>query len=174
MRGKMGKAAYLGLLCAAGVLLGYVEMLIPVSTTVPGMKLGLPNLAIVTVLYLYSWREAALVSAARIAIIALLFGNLFSLWFSLAGGFLSLLAMALVKRTGWLSPTGVSLVGGLAHNAGQIAVAACIVENVRVAYYFIPLAATGLVTGVVIGLLSAMMVKRLQAIKPDLDDRERE
>lgn len=168
MADKGHKTAYLGLFCGAAILLGYVEALVPVFTTVPGMKLGLSNLAIVTVLYLYSWREAALVSVVRIAINGLLFGNLFSFWFSLAGGALSLLAMVIVKSLGFLDCTGVSLVGGIAHNAGQIAVAAFLVENVRVAYYFIPLVITGLVAGVLIGLLSGILVRRLAPAAPKL------
>lgn len=163
---KRGKAAYLGLLCAAAVLLGYVEALIPVFTTVPGMKIGLPNLAIVMVLYLYSWKEAALVSVVRIGINGLLFGNFFSFCFSLAGGLLSLAAMAVVKKLDVLDCTGVSLVGGIAHNAGQIAVAIFLVENVRIAYYFIPLAITGLVAGVLIGLLSGVLIRRLSRVAP--------
>ena len=165
---KRGKAAYLGLLCAAAVLLGYVEALVPVFTTVPGMKLGLPNLAIVMVLYLYSWKEAALVSVVRIGINGLLFGNFFSFCFSMAGGLLSLLCMALVKRLNVLDCTGVSLVGGITHNAGQIAVAILLVENVRIAYYFIPLTITGLVAGVLIGLLSGVLIHRLSRVAPSL------
>ncbi len=160
------KTAYLAVGCAAAILLGYVEALIPVFTAVPGMKLGLPNLAVVAALYLYSWREAALVSIVRIAVIGLLFGNLFSVAFSLAGGVLSLLAMALVKRAGLFDCTGVSLIGGIVHNAGQIAVAALVVENVRVAYYFIPLALSGLAAGVLIGLLAGIIVKRLEKLAP--------
>lgn len=168
MSGKAGKTAYLGLFCAVAILLGYVEALIPVFTTVPGMKVGLPNLAIVTALYLYSWREAALVSAVRIAVNGLLFGNLFSFFFSLAGGALSLLAMALVKAVGPFDCTGVSLIGGIAHNAGQIAVAIFLVDSVWVAYYFVPLAVTGLVAGVLIGLLSGILVRRLAKVAPKL------
>lgn len=168
MRGR--RVAYLGLFCAVAILLGYVESLIPPLTAVPGIKLGLPNLAVVTVLYLYSWREALLVSGVRVAVVALLFGNLFSFWFSLAGGLLSLLAMALLKKTGWLDCVGVSLAGGLAHNAGQIAVAALVVENLGVAYYFIPLALSGLVTGVAVGLVSGLLIRRLAAAAPDLGD----
>lgn len=174
MRQAGRKAAYLGLFCAAAILLGYVETLIPVFTTVPGMKLGLPNLAVVSVLYLYSWREAALVSLVRIAVNGLLFGNLFSFSFSLAGGALSLLAMAAVKALGVFDHTGVSLIGGIAHNAGQIAVAAFLVDNVRVAYYFIPLVITGLVAGVLIGLLSGVLVHRLARVAPALQPEERE
>lgn len=172
MAGKGHKTAYLGLFCAAAILLGYVEALIPVFTTVPGMKVGLPNLAIVTVLYLYSWREAALVSLVRIAVNGLLFGNLFSFAFSLAGGTLSLLVMAVVKALGVFDCTGVSLLGGIAHNAGQIIVAAFLVDNIRVAYYFIPLVVTGLAAGVLIGLVSGILVRRLARVAPEINTKK--
>ncbi len=165
------KAAYLGLLCTAAVLLGYVESMIPVFT-VPGMKLGLPNLAIVTVLYLYSWREALLVSLVRIAVNGLLFANLFGVFFSLAGGLFSLVCMAAVKRVGIFDCVGGSLAGGGAHNLGQIVVAVILVENVRIAYYFILLAMSGLTAGVLIGLLSGILVRRLAKVAPKINVRE--
>lgn len=165
---RSGRIAYLGLYAAAAILLGYIEFLIPVSTAVPGMKLGLPNLAVVAVLYLCSWKEALAVSLIRIVVIGLLFGNFFSISFSIAGGIFSLLCMALAKRSGLFDCTGVSMIGGIAHNAGQIAIAAILVENVRIAYYFIPLAITGLVTGVAIGIVSGILIQRLSKIAPDL------
>ncbi len=158
------KTAYLGLLCAATIILGYIESLFPVFIGIPGMKLGLPNLAIVMILYLYSWREALAVSVVRIIVIGFLFGNLFSIVFSLAGAFLSLLCMVVAKNVLKLSCIGVSLVGGVMHNAGQILVAMAVVENVRVGYYFSVLAITGMITGVLIGMISGEMVKRFQKI----------
>lgn len=155
------KTAYLGLSCAVALILSYVESLIPFFAGIPGMKLGLPNVAIVTVLYLYTWKEAALVNLVRIAAAGLLFGNAFSIAFSAAGAALSLLCMQLVKKTGKFSPTGVSVAGGVAHNAGQIAVAAAVVENVRVGYYFFPLAIAGVVTGVIIGVIAGLLIPRL-------------
>ena len=158
------KTAYLGLLCAAAIILGYIESLFPVFVGIPGMKLGLPNLAIVMLLYLYSWREALAVSVVRIIVIGFLFGNLFSIAFSLAGALLSLFCMVLAKKVLKLSCIGVSLLGGVSHNAGQILVAMAIVENVRVGYYFSVLAITGMITGIVIGILSGEMVKRMNTI----------
>ena len=114
------KTAYLGLFCAAALILSYVESLIPFFAGIPGMKLGLPNAAIVSVLYLYSWKEAALVNLARILAAGFLFGNAFGILYSAAGAGLSLLCMQLVKRTGKFSPAGVSVIGGVAHNAGQV------------------------------------------------------
>lgn len=160
------RAAALGLYCAAAILLSYVELLIPPPGAVPGVKLGLANLAVVTALYFYSWREAALVSCVRVAAVGLLFGNVFSIAFSLAGGTLSLLGMALVKRSGRFDCTGVSLTGAIAHNAGQVAAAALLVENARVAVYFVPLAVTGLAAGTAIGLLSGLLLRRLEKLIP--------
>lgn len=167
MSGKGRKTAYLGLFCGLAILLGYVEALVPMSAAVPGMKIGLPNLAVVTVLYLYSWREAALVSVVRIAVNGLLFGNFFSFSFSLAGGLCSLLAMTAVK--GLFDCTGVSLVGGIAHNAGQVAAAVFLVDNIRIMYYFVPLALTGLAAGVLIGLVSGILIRRLARVAPNIE-----
>lgn len=162
------KTAYLGILCAAAMILGYIESLFPVFVGVPGMKLGLPNLAIVLVLYLYSWKEALAVSVVRILGIGFLFGNAFSIAFSLAGALVSLLVMEAARRYLKFSCTGVSMLGGVAHNAGQILVAMAVVENVRVGYYFSILAVTGLVTGILIGILSTDLVKRMRKIIPEL------
>ena len=156
------KTAFLGLMCAAALILSYIESLIPFFAGIPGMKLGLPNAAVVTVLYLYSWKEAALVNLARILAVGILFGNAFSMAYSVSGAALSLLCMQLLKRTGRFSPAGVSVAGGIAHNAGQVIIAAAVVENVRVGYYFIPLAIAGVVTGALIGLVAGMIIPRLR------------
>lgn len=166
------KTAYLGMLSAAAILLGYIESLFPLFAGVPGMKVGLANLAVVMLLYLYSWREALAVSLVRILVIGFLFGNLFSVLFSLAGALFSLLGMLFAKKILKLSCIGVSLVGGVMHNAGQILAAMAVVENVRVGYYFSVLAVTGMVTGILIGLVSADMVRRMAPILKNLEMEE--
>ena len=158
------KTAYLGVLCAAAIVLGYIESLFPVFVGVPG---------IVLILYLYSWKEAMAVSVVRVLVIGFLFGNAFSIAFSLSGGILSLLCMEAARRYLKLSGTGVSMVGGVTHNLGQIVIAVFVVENVRVAYYFSILAVSGLVTGILIGILSSELLRRVRKAVPELREEKK-
>ena len=156
------KTAYLGMMSAAAILLGYIESLLPLSIGVPGVKLGISNLAAVFVLYYYGTKEAALVSAVRILVIGFMFGNLFSILFSLAGAALSLLVMAGVKRIRGFSVFGVSMAGGVSHNVGQLIVAALVVENFYLLYYLPVLLIAGLVCGCLIGIDSGAVIRRVR------------
>ena len=110
------KLAYLGLFSAVAIIFGYVESLIPFFMGIPGIKLGLANLAVLFLLQKYSVKEAALVSVVRILVIGFMFGNLFSILYSLAGAFLSLTVMTLMIKKTDFSLVGVSVAGGIAHN----------------------------------------------------------
>lgn len=155
------KIAFLGLFTAAAMILGYVETLLPVFVGVPGIKLGLANLAVVFVLYQLGWKEAALVSAARILAVGFLFGNMVSIIYSAAGAALSLFAMILLKRSGGFSMVGVSMAGGVSHNAGQLIVAIAVVENFSLAYYLPVLLVSGVITGFLIGTAGMEVQKRI-------------
>ena len=157
----MKKTASMGLFAAVAIILGYIETLLPVFTGIPGVKLGLANLVAVFLLYTFSWKEAAAVSVIRILVIGFLFGNLFSILFSLAGAAVSLASMALLKKVSGISAAGVSIAGGVSHNLGQILVAAAVLENRNLLLYYFPaLLIAGLVTGLLIGILSAEVLKR--------------
>ena len=106
MRNRKNKAAVFGVFTALALIFSYVELLIPVNFGIPGAKLGLANLVIVIVLYKTDWKEALLLSVVRIILAGFLFGNLFGILYSLAGGILSLAVMALLKRTGAFSVFG--------------------------------------------------------------------
>ena len=123
------KIAYLGLFTAVAIIFGYVESLIPVFAGIPGIKLGLANLAVLFILERYRLREAALVSVVRILVIGFLFGNLFSIAYSLAGAALSLTVMVLMKKFSGFSLLGISVAGGISHNIGQLIIAVLLVEN---------------------------------------------
>ena len=156
------KTAYLGLFAAIAIIFGYVESLIPFFAGIPGMKLGLANLAVLFILEKYSWKEAVLVSTVRILVIGFLFGNMFSILYSLAGAALSLTVMTLMKKFSGFSILGISVAGGVSHNIGQLIVASLIVENTSLLYYAPALLISGVVTGLLIGLLAGEITKRIR------------
>lgn len=157
---KASKVAQYGLLTALALVLSWVESLVP-PLWVPGVKLGLPNLAIVFALYRLGWRDACVISLARVVLVALLFGNGAALAYSVAGAALSLALMGLLKRTGKFSSVGVSVAGGVAHNAGQILVAMAMLETARLAWYLPVLWISGTIAGVLVGIVSGVLVKRV-------------
>ena len=162
MKHSAKKIALLGLCTAVAMVFAWIEsQLPPLVAAVPGVKLGLPNIVIVFCLYRFGWKEAAAISFVRIVAVSLLF-NPATLPYSLAGGLLSLLGMALLKKTGLLSTTGVSVAGGVLHNAGQILMAMLILSTVGLGYYFIILAITGTVSGIFVGLCGGFAVRRIK------------
>lgn len=158
------KAAYFGVFTALALIFSYIETLIPFSFGIPGIKLGLANLLTVILLYKRNAKEAFLLSVVRIILAGFLFGNLFSIFYSLAGGILSLFVMAGLKKTGSFSVMGVSAAGGVSHNVGQLLVAMAAVETYQVGYYFPVLLVAGLVTGLLIGIVANEVLKRLKSI----------
>lgn len=162
MKHPAKKLALLGLCTAIAMVLAWVEsQLPPLTAAVPGIKLGLPNIAIIFILYRFGWKEAAAVSFVRILAVSLIF-NPATLPYSLAGGLLSLLGMALLKKTDLLSVTGVSVAGGLLHNVGQILMAMLLLSTAGLGYYMIVLAVTGVVSGIFVGLCGSFAVKRVR------------
>ena len=162
MKHSARKIALLGLCTAIAMVFAWIEsQLPPLVAAVPGIKLGLPNIVIVFVLYRFGWKESASVSFVRIVAVSLLF-NPATLPYSLAGGFLSLLGMTLLKKTNLLSTTGVSVAGGVLHNAGQILMAMLIMSTAGLGYYFIILAVTGTISGVFVGLCGGFAVRRVR------------
>ena len=155
------KVAYFGVFTALALIFSYVETLIPIQFGIPGVKLGLANLIIVIALYRMKLSEAYLLSIVRVLLAGFIFGNYFSIIYSLAGGLLSLTVMALLRKKGGFSVIGVSIAGGVFHNIGQLIVASVIVETFSVMYYVPVLLIAGLVTGLLIGIASDGMFKRL-------------
>ena len=151
---KNKKLANMAMLIALAMIFSYVESLIPIHFGIPGMKLGVANLVTVTGLYFLELPEVFLVVIMRILLTGFLFGNGMSIIYSLAGGILSLLVMALMKRLKGFSIAGISIAGGVSHNIGQIIVASCVVENLKLIYYLPVLMIAGTVTGLVMGMIS--------------------
>lgn len=159
------KVAVFGVFTSLALILSYVELLIPINFGIPGMKLGLANLLVVILLYKGCPRDALLLSVIRILLSGLIFGNMFSIFYSLGGGLLSLAVMVFLKKTGQFTVAGISIGGGASHNVGQLLVAMFVVQTYQVGYYLPVLLIAGVITGAVIGILSAEVLKRTQSIR---------
>ena len=144
------RAVQFGVFTALALLFSYIESLIPFHIGIPGVKLGLANLIIVIALYKTDYKRAYLLSVTRVILAGFLFGNMFSILYSLAGGILSLSMMIFAKRKEGLSVIGVSVVGGVFHNIGQILMAILVTESWKLLYYLPILLVFGVITGVVI------------------------
>ena len=160
------KITVLALFASLALLLSYVEMLLPpIFTGVPGIKMGLPNIVIILILYRFGIKEASIVSFVRLLIVSVLFGNITMLWYSLAGAVLSLAVMGILKKLDILSTVGVSVAGAIMHNVGQMIVAMLLMQTSEIGYYMIVLSITGTIAGIFIGLCGALLHKRLAKIK---------
>ena len=157
------KISRMALLTALAMILSFVESQIPSFVAIPGVKVGLANIVVVFALYMLGAKEAFLISIIRVVLSSLLFGSVLSMSYSLAGAILSLLGMVLLKKSNWFGPLAVSVTGGVLHNCGQIAVASLVLETDVLLYYLPVLMIAGILTGCVIGIAAALVLKRLGA-----------
>lgn len=159
------KTAYLGVMAAIALCLSYLESLLPpLPFSIPGIKLGLANFAILLTLYLFGIKEAAIVNFIRIVLASFLFGNLYSFMFSLCGGALSLFVESLLYKRKNINELFVSVMGGLSHNLGQLLFCFLLMRNLYIIDYFVFLAVSGFVTGLLIGFLVKILRPRLLKI----------
>lgn len=140
------------MLTASALIFSYVESLIPITAGIPGIKLGLANLIVLMGIYFLPYTEVLFILITRILLSSLLFGNLFSLFYSLAGGILSFLSMLLFKQLKGFTVTGVSIIGGISHNIGQLICASLVLKTLHIMYYAPVLILSGAVAGTLIGL----------------------
>lgn len=159
------KIAAIAVFTSLALIFGYVEAVIPFNFGIPGVKLGLANIVTVAALYYFGAKEAVGISLIRVVLIGLLFGNIMSLIYSLSGAVLSLAVMILCKKLK-LSVIGVSAMGGISHNAGQLIAAAIVLQSPALMYYYPVLFISGIVTGIIIGIISNLIIKRLENSSP--------
>jgi len=156
------KLAYLGIMTCLAIIFGYVEYLIPFNFGIPGMKLGLANVVTMYALYSLNYKYIYCILIIRIVLVGFLFGNVFAIIYSLAGGLLSLTLMIIIKRFKVFSMVGISILGGLFHNIGQLIIACFLVSEIRIAYYLPLLAIAGAITGLIIGITGKLIYDRVK------------
>ena len=149
-------------MASLALIFSYVEAIIPYSPGVPGIKLGIANIVTVIALYKFGPKDAAAVSIIRIVIAGLLFNGLFGMLYSLAGAAVSLIGMILLKKTDLFSVVGVSMAAGVLHNLGQLLMAAALISDLRIFFYFPVLLFSGIAAGTIVGIVSAYILRTLR------------
>lgn len=155
------RLAISAMFAALALIFSYVEAIIPFSVGIPGVKLGIANLVVIIALYEMNFRYAFTINIIRILVAGLLFNGLFGAVYSLSGGILSLVIMWILKKTDWFSMIGISMAGGVAHNIGQLLIAAAVVSNLRMFLYFPILMFSGIVSGIAIGVVACVIDEKL-------------
>ena len=159
------KLATCSALTALALIFSYVEVLIPFSFGIPGIKLGLANIVVLISIYSLGAKYGLFINLARIALSALMFGNAFSVIYALSGGLISLAVMLLAKRAKVFSVIGVSMAGGVFHNLGQLLVAALVMQTGRIMYYFPVLLISGMITGILTGFIATLVLRALKYLR---------
>ena len=162
MKGNTKKIAQLALAISFALILSFIESRIPAFVAIPGVKVGLANIAVIFVLYKFGFKEAITVSIIRVFLVSILFGSFVSLIYSIFGAVLSFAVMLLLKHLTPLKEVAVSVSGGVMHNVGQIIAASILLETNVVIYYLPFLLLSGTIAGIVVGIVSALLIKRIK------------
>ena len=152
------------MLTAAALILGWLEHVVPVTGSLPYIKLGISNIAVVIAVYMLGTGSACALVAAKVILSAILFGGFSGFLYSAAGGAASLAVMLLLSRLKAVSPIGVSAAGGALHMAAQVAVAAMLTSTGRIFWLLSPLLAVGTLTGAVTGVACTLVLRGIKKL----------
>lgn len=154
--------ARIGMMVAVAFVLSYIESMLPLNFGVPGIKAGFSNIVVIFALFSFNPVTTFGIAVVRIILCGITFGSLSGMLYSLAGGILSFLVMLVLKKTQKFSIYGISVAGGVFHNIGQIFVAMAVLQSSLLLYYLPFLVLAGIIAGAVVGIIGAILVKRLR------------
>ena len=166
MRNKQAQQIALsGLLTSLMLVFGFIERQFPLPVPVPGIKLGLANSVLLYALYMLGVKRATVLMLLKALMSWLIYTNMNAMFYSLAGGVFSLAAMVLISRVKGVSIIGVSALGAVFFNVGQILVAVVMLNTPQLIFTYLPiLMISGVVTGVLTGVVAQMVMKHLKAM----------
>lgn len=171
MKSKSLKVSFIGMMVALSFVLSYIESLIPLSVGIPGVKAGLSNIPVMITLYMAGPLIAGILALTKVTLVSLTFGSMSSFFYSLSGAMLSIIIMAVFKHLDIFTVRGVSILGGIMHNMGQLIVAVFIVENAKLLYYLPVLIISGIAAGLAIGLIANLIIRRIGVLFRDNEQK---
>ncbi|MNJ51905.1 Heptaprenyl diphosphate synthase component I [compost metagenome] len=160
------RTVIVSIFAAVAVVLSLVEALIPINMSVPGAKLGLANIMVLTCLYFLRPRDALMMVVLKTLLTSFILGTFSSLLFSIMGAMLSFVAMWFLLLVGrkHLSLISISIIGGIAHNIGQLTAATLYFKTTKIFYYLPMLMITGILTGIAVGIAVRYLVPSLSKL----------
>ena len=163
---KVQQVALSGLLTSLMLVFGFIERQFPLPVPVPGIKLSLANSVLLYALYMLGIRQTIVLMLLKSLMSWLIYMNLSAMLYSFAGGVLSVAAMILVSRMKGVSPIGVSALGAVFFNIGQILMAAWVLGTPQLIVTYLPvLMVSGVLTGILTGVIAKLVMKHLRAMK---------
>ncbi|MBQ2942261.1 MAG: Gx transporter family protein [Clostridia bacterium] len=159
------KLVSVGVLSSLAIVMGYLEQMIPLPVTFPGVKLGLSNICVILALYRLGYKEAFSVSLIKSLICGILFWGVGGMLYGVAGALLSFMVMALVYKTRLLGTVGISIAGALFHNIGQLIALFLLSGSFSFIYYLSVLGIAAVITGTITGIISIIIIERIGHIK---------
>lgn len=162
---KTNLIAYTGVLSALAIVFGYLEQMIPMPVAVPGIKLGLSNICVLIALYALNKKCAFGTAVIKALVCGILFWGVSGMLYALAGSLLAFCAMALGKGSGRFGVVGVSVLGAVFHNVGQLIVLRLLSGSFSVVYYVSVLGVAACVTGTLTGIVAALILRRIKNLK---------
>ena len=159
---NLKKTVFLSLMIVFSIVLNFLENLIPLGSMIPGVKIGISNIVILAIIYIYSPKEGIMCAFLKSVLITFLGGNLSSFVYSVSGGLISAIGMGAFKKVKGLSPVGVSMTGSFLHISTQIGVAYLTLNSYTVFYYYPYLLLFGIISGFVNGYLVKLLLEKLE------------
>ena len=155
------RVAISALFASLALIFSYIEAILPAAPGIPGIKLGIANLVVIIAMYRLDSRYALTINLIRIFLAGFMFSGLYGAIYSLCGCILSFAVMCLLKKSDAFSVVGVSMGGGVAHNIGQLCIAAILVSSPQIFYYLPVLIISGTVSGILIGWLGWILLEHI-------------
>jgi len=163
-QGATRQMVFLSLLVAISIVLSYFERVIPLPWAIPGMKLGLANVITLSAFYYFNKKDVGMLVMIRIVLTALIIGSVTSFFYSLSGGILSFMGMAVLHQffNKKMSTIGISIIGAVLHNIGQLLVLGIMTQSISVPLSYGPLIMiAGVLTGISVGVISKVFMTHL-------------
>lgn len=161
---RMRKLVYVGVLSSLAIVMGYLEQMIPLPVSFPGVKIGLSNICVILALYRLGYKSALGVSIIKSIVCGILFWGVGGTLYGVAGAVLSFIIMALLEKKGFFGTVGISIAGALFHNIGQLIALFILSGSFSFVYYLSVLGISSVITGTITGVISGIIIERTRHI----------